>query len=220
MIANPNFGTVISESGMAYTWGENAHEYRLTPWQNDPVSDAGGEACYLRDEESGYFWSPTPLPCRGETPYVSRHGFGYSVFEHIESGIRSELTIFVALDASVKFSVLKMRNESGRARKLSATGYVEWVLGDLRPKTTMQVVTEIESASGALLAPQSGYSNEFADRVAFFDADDTTAHHNLRPWQFHWPQWHATQSVCHATNAAVRQNRCCVGSLRGDPDSL
>ena len=82
VLANPHFGTVISESGTAYTWGENAHEFRLTPWHNDPVSDASGEAFYLRDEESGHFWSPTPLPSRGATPYVSRHGFGYSVFEH------------------------------------------------------------------------------------------------------------------------------------------
>jgi len=58
VIANPYFGTVVSESGTAYTWGENAHEFRLTPWNNDPVSDPCGEAFYLRDEESGLFWSP------------------------------------------------------------------------------------------------------------------------------------------------------------------
>src|SRR5258708_3867959 len=144
VLANPNFGTVISESGMAYTWSENAHEFRLTPWSNDPVSDASGEDFYIRDEESGYFWSPTPLPSRGATPYVSRHGFGYSSFEHVEDGISSELTVYVDLDAAIKFSVLKVRNESGRARRLSATGYVEWVLGDLRPKSAMHVVTEID----------------------------------------------------------------------------
>ena len=53
VLANPHFGTVISESGQAYTWSENAHEFRLTPWHNDPVSDSSGEAFYLRDEESG-----------------------------------------------------------------------------------------------------------------------------------------------------------------------
>ena len=114
VLANPHFGTVISESGRAYTWSENAHEFRLTPWDNDPVSDSSGEAFYLRDEERGHFWSPTPLPCRGATPYVTRHGFGYSVFEHTERGIRSELWVYVALDAPVKFTVLKVRNEIGR----------------------------------------------------------------------------------------------------------
>ena len=173
VLANPHFGTVISESGQAYTWSENAHEFRLTPWHNDPVSDASGEAFYLRDEERGHFWSPTPLPSRGATPYVSRHGFGYSVFEHTERGIRSELWVYVALDASIKFMVLKVRNESGRSRKLSATGYVEWVLGDLRPKSAMHVVTELDSKSGALFA-RNPYHTEFAGRTAFFDVDETT----------------------------------------------
>ncbi|MHB1012436.1 MAG: GH36-type glycosyl hydrolase domain-containing protein, partial [Desulfobacteria bacterium] len=171
VLANPDFGSVISENGQAYTWCENAHEFRLTPWRNDPVSDSSGEAIFIRDEESGRFWSPTPLPCRGPQPYVSRHGFGYSVFEHAEGGIRSELWVYVALDAPVKFSVLKMRNESGRTRRLSVTGYAEWVLGDQRPKTAMHVITQVEPGSGALLARNS-YNTVFTDRVAFFDVDD------------------------------------------------
>ena len=171
VIANRTFGSVISESGSAYTWSENAHEFRLTPWHNDPVSDAGGEAFYLRDDESGQFWSPSALPSRGTGAYVTRHGFGYSVFEHTEDGIATELWVYVSLDDAVKFSVLKVRNASGRARRLSATAYVEWVLGDLRPKTTMHVITEVEARSGALLA-RNAYNTEFPDRVAFFDVDD------------------------------------------------
>lgn len=171
VLANPHFGTVISESGQAYTWGENAHEFRLTPWHNDPVSDLSGEALYLRDEDSGEFWSPTPLPCPGTGATISRHGFGYSVFEHNENGIYSELTVFVALDASVKFSVLKVRNASGHTRQLSATGYVEWVLGDLTPKSAPHVITECTAPQGALFA-RNPYSMEFAERVAFFAVDD------------------------------------------------
>ncbi|MGI9102583.1 MAG: GH36-type glycosyl hydrolase domain-containing protein [Terriglobales bacterium] len=170
VLANPRFGSVISESGSANTWAENAHEFRLTPWNNDPVSDPSGEAFYLRDEESGHFWSPAPFPSRGATPYASRHGFGYSVFEHTEAGIRSELWVYVALDAPIKFAVLKVRNESGRWRQLSVTGYVEWVLGDLWAKTSMHVNTEIDPNSGALLA-RNLYNTEFAGRVGFFAAD-------------------------------------------------
>lgn len=171
VLANPNFGTIVSESGLSYTWGENAHEFRLTPWANDPVSDSRGEAFYVRDEESGDFWSPSPLPARGHTPYVSRHGFGYSVFEHTENDIVSELLVYVDKDAPVKFAVLKLRNISGRARKLSVTGYVEWVLGDLRQKSTMHVITELDPRTGALFA-RNAYNVEFADRVAFFDVDE------------------------------------------------
>ena len=173
VLANPHFGTVISESGSACTFDENAHEFRLTPWGNDPVSDSSGEAFYLRDEERGHFWSPTPLPCRGATPYITRHGFGYSVFEHTERGIHSELWVYVALDAAVKFSVLKLKNVSERSRRLSATGYAEWVLGDLRPKTSMHVITEIDVNSGAIFA-RNHYNTEFPDRTAFFDVDDAS----------------------------------------------
>jgi cyclic beta-1,2-glucan synthetase len=171
VLANPQFGTVISESGLAYSWGENAHEFRLTPWGNDPVGDNRGEAFYLRDEERGHFWSPTPLPCRGTSPYVTRHGFGYSVFEHTERGICSEMWVYVALDAAIKFVVIKIRNDSGRSRRLSATGYMEWVLGDLQPKSAMHVITELDSMTGAILA-RNPYNTEFRNRTAFFDVDD------------------------------------------------
>jgi cellobiose phosphorylase len=135
------------------------------------VSDSSGEAFYIRDEDSGHFWSPTPMPRPGAAPYTSRHGFGYSVFEHTEDGIRSEVWVYVAVDAAIKFTVLKVRNESGRSRRLSATGYVEWVLGDLRPKSALHVITEIDPNGGALFA-RNPYNTEFADRVAFFNVND------------------------------------------------
>jgi len=72
---------------------------------------------------------------------------------------------------AVKFSRLTVRNESGRPRRLSATGYVEWVLGDLRQKSAMYVSTEIDPYSGALYA-RNAYNSEFPGRVAFFDVDD------------------------------------------------
>src|SRR5208283_156472 len=173
VLANPHFGTVVSESGTAYTWSENAHEFRLTPWCNDPVTDSGGEAFYLRDEERGHFWSPTPLPARGATPYVTRHGFGYTVFEHAERGISSETRVYVAVDEPVKFTVFNVRNNSGRSRRLSLTGYAEWVLGDVRPKSVMHVITEVDSQTGALLA-RNPYNAEFGNRVAFFNVDHAT----------------------------------------------
>ncbi|MDP4285550.1 MAG: glucoamylase family protein [Bacteroidota bacterium] len=170
VITNPNFGTVISESGSAYTWTENAHELRLTSWSNDPVSDTTGEAFYIRDEESGRFWSTALLPAGSKSPYVTRHGFGYSVFEHIEDGIHSEMIVYVDMKSTIKFTVLKIRNQSGRSRKLSATGYTEWVLGDNRIKTAMHIHTEVDPDSGAIFA-KNQYNTEFNNRVAFFDVD-------------------------------------------------
>lgn len=171
VIANPVFGTVVSESGSAYSWNENAHEFRLTPWSNDMVSDIGGEAFYIRDERSGHYWSPMPFPKRGKTPYVTRHGFGYTVFEHYENGIFTETTVYVDIELAVKYMVIKMTNRSGRQRKLSVTGYMEWVLGDLRPKSVMHVVTENDGDTGVLFS-RNCYNSEFTSRIAFFDTDD------------------------------------------------
>ncbi|MBA3550555.1 MAG: cyclic beta 1-2 glucan synthetase, partial [Nannocystis sp.] len=176
VLANPYFGTVVSESGGAYTWCENAHNYRLTPWHNDPVGDRSGEAFYLRDEHDGHHWSPTPLPAPGDGPYTTRHGFGYSVFEHVEDGLTSELRTFVATDAPLKFMLFKLTNRSGRARRLSLTGLFELVLGEHRAGNAPHVVTELDPGSGALLA-RNAFASESTRRVAFLDcSEDARAH--------------------------------------------
>jgi len=171
VIANPWFGTVVSESGSAYTWCENAHGYRLTPWHNDAVSDPSGEALYLRNEESGEVWSPTPLPITATGRYTSRHGFGYSVFEVIEAGIASELHTYVATDAPIKFLVLTLRNRSGKPRRLSITGLFELVLGSARASNLPHIVTELDTKTGAMFA-RNAYNSEFAARVAFLDCSE------------------------------------------------
>ncbi|RYF96992.1 MAG: cyclic beta 1-2 glucan synthetase, partial [Chitinophagaceae bacterium] len=171
IIANKNFGSIISERGSSYTWFENAHSYRLTPWHNDPVQDTGGEAFYLRDERSGHFWSPSPYPAKGVSEYVTKHGFGYSVFEHRETGITTDMEIFADTEAAIKFVILNIHNESGKDRKLSATGFMQWVLGDLTPKSAMHIHTQHDPSTGALIA-SNPYNTEFAQKVCFFDADD------------------------------------------------
>ena len=170
VIASPHIGTVVSEAGSTYTWVENAHEFRLSTWHNDPVADTSGEAHYIRDDETGAFWSPTPLPnctlAQESSDYVCRHGFGYSVFEHSEFGIHSELSTYVAMNAPVKFVVIKLKNTSQRIRQLSVMGYCELVMGEWRHANMMQIVTEHDAQSGAMLA-KNAYGRECANRIVF-----------------------------------------------------
>ncbi len=170
VIASPHIGTVVSEAGGAYTWVENAHEFRLSTWHNDPLSDPSAEAHYIRDDETGAFWSPTPLPActvaQENSDFVCRHGFGYSVFEHTEFGISSELTTYVAMDAPVKIVTLKLRNHSNRARQLSVMGYWELVMGEWRHANLMHIMTEHDLQTGAILA-RNPYGRECANRIAF-----------------------------------------------------
>jgi len=171
VLANANFGTVVTESGPSYTWAENAHEFRLTPWDNDPVTGNCGEAFYIRDEETGHYWSPMPYPAIGKSNYITRHGFGYSIYEYEEAGIQTEIRIYVDLEAQIKFTVIKMRNVSGRARTLTVTGYVEWVLDSLRTKSAMHIVTEFNPEYRTLLT-RNPYNSEFPNRVAFLDVNN------------------------------------------------
>jgi cyclic beta-1,2-glucan synthetase len=171
VIANPWFGSVISERGSAYTWCENAHSYRLTPWHNDAVLDPSGEAFYLRDETDGHVWSPTPQPIAGAGAYTTRHGFGYSAFETTEAGVSSELCTFVALDAPVKFVSIKLRNRSARTRQLSLTGVFELVLGANRAANAPYVVSERDTKTSALFARNS-YNSDMGARIAFLDSSE------------------------------------------------
>ncbi len=80
------------------------------------------------------------------------------------------MLVYADIESPVKFIVIKVRNQSGRSRKLSATGYIEWVLGDNRMKTSMHIHTELDPGSGALFA-KNQYNTGFSNRVAFFDVD-------------------------------------------------
>ena len=116
VLANPEFGCLITEAGAGYTWAGNAQMNRLTPWSNDPVADPPGEALYLRDEETGEFWSPAPGPCGGDATTVVRHGQGYTRFTRTSHGLDQDLLVFVSAADPVKLVRLRVTNAGDSAQ--------------------------------------------------------------------------------------------------------
>jgi cyclic beta-1,2-glucan synthetase len=180
VIANPHGGFLVTERGGGFTWAANSHFYRLTPWHNDPVSDAVSEAVYLQDGETGELWCATPGPVRVDTRYTVRHGQGASFFEHQRGGIAAHFTVGMADDAPVKLSLLRLTNTGSRPRRLIVTTYVEWTLGVLREHTQHQVCTAFDGEHGAITA-RNTYDPQFASWIAFHAmSEPVTAHTGSR----------------------------------------
>jgi cyclic beta-1,2-glucan synthetase len=169
LIATEKFGFMLSESGLGSTWAGNSGENRLTPWRNDPLTDPPSEAIYLRDEDTGEVWSPTPLPARADAPYLVRHGAGYSSFEHNSHGFEQALQVFAVTDGPLKIARLRLTNRSGRARRLVVTYYAEWVLGTAHEDTAQYIIPEFVSADNALLV-HNPYNQDFGAERAFLAA--------------------------------------------------
>src|SRR5438067_538977 len=176
IMANPNFGALISEAGAECIWGRNSQNDRLTPWFNDPISDPPGTAIYIRDDEIGVVWSPTPQPIREKDAYRARHGQGYTMFEHNSHAIEQHLLTFVPVDDAwgqpVRLQRLRLRNNSSRRRKLTVTAYATLVLGSDPEETGMHVVTKWDLQSQSLFARNS-YNPEFCECITFATSTPT-----------------------------------------------
>jgi cyclic beta-1,2-glucan synthetase len=169
VIANPAFGFQVSTDGSGYTWASDSQQNQLTPWSNDAIGDPTGEAFFLRDEETGEVWTPTALPIREPgSRYTITHGQGFTRFALTAHGVKLDLLQFVPTDDPIKISRLTVTNTCAAVRRLSVTGYVEWVLGTSRTATAPFVLTEIDPQTGAMFA-QNPWNTEGGERIAFAD---------------------------------------------------
>lgn len=183
VIGNPAGGFFVSESGGGMTWAENSFFYRITPWHNDPVRDPSSDCVFLRDDSNGDLWTATPCPIREPTPYKTRHGAGYSVFDHDHKGIASSLRVGMAQTDPVKISVLTLRNDGVARKKLTLTWYLEWVLGVSRDQTQDHVRTSFDEATQSMLA-RNYFDVEFADFVAFASISERVAYYTADRREF------------------------------------
>lgn len=170
ILANENFGTIVSASNLGFTWAVNSGENRITPLSNDPLLDMPGEVLYLRDEMSTEVWTITPAPMGVDNPCLIRHAKGYTSWQRESHGLLQELEVFVPSSDSVKLLRVNLSNKSNQTRRLTATYYVEWLLGALRSKAKPHVVCEYDPSIRAIIA-NNAWNVNFANRIAFVSAN-------------------------------------------------
>lgn len=167
VIANPEFGFIVTESGGGFTWSDNSRENRLSPWSNDPVSDGLGEIIYLSDGGSD-IWTVTPLPIREDETYTIKHGFGFTEFIHVSHGITQKLTQFVPVKGKVKISRLTLTNNRSEEVQLFATYYLRPVLGVSCQDT--DTFLETSQDKDGILYVENRYNQDFGKQVCFLDS--------------------------------------------------
>ena len=133
-LGTQRMGAVISHNAGGYCWLDSPQHHRITRFRPNGVPmDWPGHYVYLRDDDSGKYWSlswqPTGLPLE-ETKYEARHGLSYSVFKCACEGIEASETLMIpretGTDDPVEIFDVRIRNASDRPRAVSVYGYVEF----------------------------------------------------------------------------------------------
>jgi cyclic beta-1,2-glucan synthetase len=166
VLANPNFGCLLTDFGTGYSWWRNSRECKLTPWTNDPVLDQAGECLYLRDLDSHHVWSATPKPAGNEFTYTVTHGKGFTRFEQQSGDVVHTMETTVPLKDPLKLIQLRLRNTSKTVKRVAVTYYAEWVFGVMREAQAPYIVTEWDQDFHALFA-RNMYQETFRDAVGF-----------------------------------------------------
>jgi cellobiose phosphorylase len=129
-LGDTRYGAIITNNAGGYSFYRSAAQGRFLRLRFNAVPmDQPGRYFYLRDSESGEFWSSSWQPVgrpHGDFQSVCRHGTGYTIIESACSGIASESLYFVPIGRLYEVWRLRVRNDSDRARKLSVFSYCEF----------------------------------------------------------------------------------------------
>jgi cellobiose phosphorylase len=157
VISNGRYGLVMSQLNGGFSWLDNSNLNRLTRWHQDLVMDNWGKFIYLRDDESGEYWSPThqPVPVKLEK-FMCRYGIGYSHISSRYKNLTSNLRVFIPFENNLEVWTLTLKNESDHKKKISIFTYIEWLLGaapdNHREFHKLFIETEFDNDKEILLA--------------------------------------------------------------------
>jgi cellobiose phosphorylase len=158
IIANENFGTLVTNNLGGFTWNKNSRLNRLTAWSNDTVKDEPSEIIYLKDLDEGESWSLGENPKSNKNEYLVTFGFGYAKFYNSNCGISQELNIFVPLKESIKVNLLTLKNNTQTRKNIRLIYYIKPVIGEDEIKSNGCINLNFNKNSNLLYADNL-YSN-------------------------------------------------------------
>lgn len=168
---NPEFGTMVTESGGMFTWYKNSYLYRITPRIEDEVLRHGGEHIYLKDDVTGEIWQPTKCS-------LARHGKGYSVFSSNKDGLEVSIEVLVSVKNPIKFVRLSFDNQSKVQKIISATYFSELILGDDSVKSKKSLEIDFDSKINSIVA-QNKKNKDFEDIRIFMGVNSGAFSYDL-----------------------------------------
>ncbi len=164
VLANENFGTLVTENMGGYTWHKNCRLNRVSSWSNKPHLDIPSEVIYMEDLKTGKKWSMGLNPMPDENDYSIIYGFGYSKYIHESQGITQELEIFVPNEDTIKVNILKLSNNTLERKKLKIVYYVKPVLGEEELKSDGKIKISYDDNANMIFA-ENLYESDFKSKV-------------------------------------------------------
>ena len=166
-----NLCTVISHNAGGYTFYKNAEHHRITRFrQNGVPLDRPGHYVYVRDDETGEFWSVSWQPVGkdlAKASYECRHGLSYTSFRCNYRGLDAEQVMFIPIDDDVELWDVRLRNTGDRPRKISIFAYVEF--------SFHHIEIDNQNLQMSLYAAGTNYADGVIEYDFFYE-----------PWTYHY----------------------------------
>ena len=163
ILANPEFGTLITQNLGGFTWHKNSRLNRITAWNNTPSRDIPSEIIYLENLESGKEWSLSQNISKNQEYHLT-YGFGYVNLKSLKDEILHELDTFVPLDKNIKINILRLKNTSSEQKKLKIIYYIKPVLGEDEIKSSGYIKVE---QKGNFVTAVNMYKHELKNEEIF-----------------------------------------------------
>ncbi len=163
--------TVISHNAGGYAFYKTAEHHRITRFrQNGVPLDRPGHYVYIRDDETGEYWSISWQPVGknlSTARYQVRHGLSYSRFICDYREIHAEQLLFIPVDDDVELWDVLLKNTGASPRKLSIFAYVEF--------SFHHIEIDNQNLQMSLYASGSSYADGIIEYDFFYE-----------PWTFHY----------------------------------